>query len=684
MKNWKVILPSNTFFLFLFLFILCYTIIYFIFPKRSVYSFNDKEVIGIVTDYKLYGDTLSLTLKGKEKLKVFYKIKTKSEKEWLDENILYGIEIKASGVLDEALENVIPNTFNYKKYLYYEHIFFILKADELEFVNEPMVWYKIKNAIVKYIKKYKCHEYLKAFILGDTSNFDMTNLRANGISHLFAVSGMHFSFFLLFLSKFLKKSKVSHQILLNLILFFYAFLVSFSPSILRVYFIYCLDKINKNIGNVFNRRQIIFLAFFFLLLIDPFYLKNKAFQYTFLICFAFSYIKEENNYFKNLFKMSVISFLVSLPITAMNFYEVNFLSVFLNMFFVPYVSLILYPCCFLVLVCPFCVDIYQFLIGIFEYLNDFFSVISFGHIIVPKVSIFIWIIYEIILWGFLIHGRKRWLVYLFLIGMMVLYLPRISNKSFVYFLDVLQGDAAIFISPHQKEIFLIDTGGTIKYRKESWQEKIGATTTADTLVTFLHSLGIGKINTLVLTHGDADHLGNAIKILEGISVDFIVLNHNELNAAEENIVKKYPSKIKDNLESNFFGIEEYSFSKKNDENYSSLIYRITVGNYNFLMMGDAPKEVENKILNESISSDVIKIGHHGSKTSSGYAFLKKVNPSYAIISVAEENRYNHPSKETIETLEKLKISYYETSKYHTMLFKIDDDEMNFVTFLFNS
>ena len=117
---------------------------------------------------------------------------------------------------------------------------------------------------------------------------------------------------------------------------------------------------------------------------------------------------------------------------------------------------------------------------------------------------------------------------------------------------------------------------------------------------------------------------------------------------------------------------------------ASLVLKVNVLNFSFLMMGDAPKEREKMLMDESITSDVLKVGHHGSSTSSDPQFLKKVDPRYAILSVGLNNSYHHPSKETIENLQNLNIPYYETSKYKTIWFKISKNKMKIYTLKENS
>ena len=177
-----------------------------------------------------------------------------------------------------------------------------------------------------------------------------------------------------------------------------------------------------------------------------------------------------------------------------------------------------------------------------------------------------------------------------------------------------------------------------------------------------------------------DHLGNALTILEKMNVKHIIINKNKQNTMEKLIVEKYKDKIKEQLVSEEFLIKEFSSKNTKDENDASLIYQISLYQKSFFLSGDASQSVEKTLLSKNIKSDVLKLGHHGSKTSSALSFLEKVNPEYIVISVGENNRYGHPNEETIVSLKKLQLPYYMTMEYGTICFEIKKDKMSFFPF----
>ena len=170
-------------------------------------------------------------------------------------------------------------------------------------------------------------------------------------------------------------------------------------------------------------------------------------------------------------------------------------------------------------------------------------------------------------------------------------------------------------------------------------------------------------------HGDYDHMGDAINLVNNFKVEKVVFNCGEFNNLEKDLINvlnknkiPYYSCIKeldiDNDKLYFLQTKEYD----NENDNSNVIYTELNG-YKFMFMGDAGVEKEKDILDKyNISNiNVLKVGHHGSKTSSGESFINEINPKYSVISVGKNNKYGHPNKETLNVLENSKI------------YKTDDD-----------
>ena len=157
-----------------------------------------------------------------------------------------------------------------------------------------------------------------------------------------------------------------------------------------------------------------------------------------------------------------------------------------------------------------------------------------------------------------------------------------------------------------------------------------------------------------------DHVGYAKEIEKEIKFKRVLINNNSLNKYEKDIIKN-KKVIKNNYRGNDITITNLNSRVLTSENDSSLVLYVSSGGFKMLFMGDAPKEVEQDILKKyTLEVDYLKLGHHGSKTSSDYNFLKQLKPKYSIISAGRNNRYNHPSKETLETLKELNLKYFST------------------------
>ena len=186
-------------------------------------------------------------------------------------------------------------------------------------------------------------------------------------------------------------------------------------------------------------------------------------------------------------------------------------------------------------------------------------------------------------------------------------------------------------------------------------------------------------------HGDYDHMGEAINLVNNIKIDNVVFNCGPYNDLEQELIKvldkkkiKYYSCVKElNIDNNkLYFLNNNDYGNENDN--SNVIYTELNG-YKFMFMGDAGIEKEKDILEKyNISNiDVLKVGHHGSKTSSDKNFINEINPKYSIISVGKNNRYGHPNKEVLNNLNNSKI--YRTDQDGSIMFKIKNNKLEIET-----
>ena len=193
------------------------------------------------------------------------------------------------------------------------------------------------------------------------------------------------------------------------------------------------------------------------------------------------------------------------------------------------------------------------------------------------------------------------------------------------------------------------------------------------------------MHNCISPHGDYDHMGEAINLVENFKVEKVIFNCGEFNELERELIKVLDKKkipyyncIKElNIDDNklyFLNNKDYG----NENNNSSVIYT-KVNNYKFMFMGDASSTTEKEILDKYNlpDIDILKVGHHGSKTSSNKEFIDEINPKYSIISVGKNNRYGHPNKEVLNNLKDSKI--YRTDEYGSVMFTIKNNKLNIET-----
>ena len=246
-----------------------------------------------------------------------------------------------------------------------------------------------------------------------------------------------------------------------------------------------------------------------------------------------------------------------------------------------------------------------------------------------------------------------------------------NNKIKIHIIDVGQGDS-IFIELPNNKTMLIDAGESSKGRVVS---------------NYINTLSYSKINYLIGTHPHTDHIGGLAYIINNYNIENIYMPkaistsktyENLLNTISEKSLKIKTAKAgvniynNNNLKIDIIAPNSNSYSDLN--NYSAVI-KITYKNRSFLFMGDAETKSENEI-NSDISADVIKIGHHGSDTSSGESFVNKVNAKYVIITVGNNNKYNHPYKTIINRWKSIGATIYRTDLNGNIIITSDGDSID--------
>ena len=241
----------------------------------------------------------------------------------------------------------------------------------------------------------------------------------------------------------------------------------------------------------------------------------------------------------------------------------------------------------------------------------------------------------------------------------------------IKYFDVGQADA-ILIQDKDNNI-LVDAGNT---------------NDGPLLVDYFKSIGISRFSYVFGTHAHEDHIGGMADIIDNFDIDnFYMPNVMTTTKCFEDILDSLLNKeIRFQTPDNDYEFDVDDMHIKilyvgNDEknlNNSSIVFKLVYKNEEFLFTGDATTKVEKEIINKDIKADVLKVGHHGSKTSSSNSFINKVNPMYAIISVGKNNKYNLPSQSILDRLNSKNINIFQTSEDGTIIVKSNGNDIDII------
>ena len=637
----------------------------YVIKYKSVYQDKEYTLTGKVSKVVLNEGKVSFVLKAKENIQMFY---------YDDFNLNDGDKVTVDVVISTPSKNTVPNTFNYQKYLYNNGIYKVGTVNKIKIVNKNK---NILNNLKSMLsKRVSFNPYLKLFILGDKKGIQESYnyYKDIGVAHLLAISGMHVGVFVSIMRKILFfLSKKSQNFFISGVLLFYAFITGFTASILRVVVYFIINNINKDFDFKLPRIKVFLLSLYLLILINPFFITNVGFLYSFACFFTMIIINKylHKNYFKNLVIITFYMTLFTLPITVSLNYEINLMVFISNFLLIPFVSYILFPFALVTVLFNFLNPLFTFLTYIMEKVAYYLSLSNFTKIIIPKTSIVLIIVYYVLLIFFIYFNKKRYLVMLVSLIIFIKIIPFFNPNTNIIFLDVSQGDSMLYITKSQKKVYLFDTGG-IRNKNVS-----------DNTLTYLKSMGISKIDYLILTHGDFDHCGDAENVINKFKVKNVIFNNDGFKTIEKNIINILDKKRISYYQSKDVSLPNIKFLNYklfDNENDNSIITLINESGIKFLLMGDAGKNPENAIMSKYNLKNItfLKVGHHGSNTSSGKTFINYIKPIYSIISVGKKNRFGHPKEEVLDTLKNTKI--YRTDYNGSIQVLINKSKYKIITY----
>ncbi|HEL2046098.1 TPA: DNA internalization-related competence protein ComEC/Rec2 [Streptococcus suis] len=650
-----------------------------------------------VTTVQVIPDTIdingdSLSFRGRadgQNYQVFYKLTSQEEQTYF-QNLadLVQLEVEAEVSLPAGQRNF--KGFDYQAYLKTQGIYRTVKLTAIKKIVPVQSWNVFdwlstwrRQALV-YVKinfPAPMSHYMTGLLFGELdSDFDqMSDLYSSlGIIHLFALSGMQVGFFIdkfrwILLRLGLTKETVDKlQIPFSLV---YAGLTGFYVSVVR-------SLVQKILGNLGLRKLDNFaVTVFICLLILPRFLLTAGGVLTFTYAFLLTVFDFED--LGQVKKAAVESLSISLgilPVLMTYFYAFQPLSILLTFVFSFVFDVLLLPGLSVIFLLSPVVKM--------TWVNGFFIFMEKIIVWVADLGLRPWILgkpSELVLLLLLVslfllydfHRRKKWLLGLSLVLALLFFITKHPLENEVTVLDIGQGDS-IFLRDMRGRTVLIDVGGRVDFAaKEAWQERSRQANAERTLIPYLHSRGVDRIDSLVLTHTDTDHVGDVLEVAKQVQIGRIVVSPGSLTVPDFVATLKkinvpvHVVKVGDRLPIFDSYLEVlYPDGTGDGGNNDSIVLYGRLLETNFLFTGDLEQgELDLIETYPNLPVDVLKAGHHGSKGSSYPEFLDHIGAKIALVSAGENNRYKHPHQETLERFDSRNIQVYRTDQQGAIRFR---------------
>ncbi|MDN2976593.1 DNA internalization-related competence protein ComEC/Rec2 [Streptococcus suis] len=650
-----------------------------------------------VTTVQVIPDTIevngdSLSFRGRadgQTYQVFYKLTSQEEQTYFQKLTgLVQLEVEAEISLPAGQRNF--KGFDYQAYLKIQGIYRTVKITAIKKIVPVQSWNVFdwlsnwrRQALV-YVKTnfpVPMSHYMTGLLFGDLdSDFDqMSDLYSSlGIIHLFALSGMQVGFFIdkfrwILLRLGLTKETVDKlQIPFSLV---YASLTGFSVSVVR-------SLVQKILGNLGLRKLDNFaVTVFVCLLILPRFLLTAGGVLTFTYAFLLTVFDFED--LGQVKKAAVESLSISLgilPVLMTYFYAFQPLSILLTFAFSFVFDVLLLPGLSVIFLLSPIVKI--------TWVNGFFVFMEKIIVWVADLGLRPWILgkpSELVLLLLLVslfllydfHRRKKWLLGLSLVLALLFFITKHPLENEVTVVDIGQGDS-IFLRDMRGRTVLIDVGGRVDFAaKEAWQERSRQANAERTLIPYLHSRGVDRIDSLVLTHTDTDHVGDVLEVAKQVQIGRIVVSPGSLTVPDFVATLKkinvpvHVVKVGDRLPIFDSYLEVlYPDGTGDGGNNDSIVLYGRLLETNFLFTGDLEQgELDLIATYPNLPVDVLKAGHHGSKGSSYPEFLDHIGAKIALISAGKNNRYKHPHQETLDRFDSRNIQVYRTDQQGAIRFR---------------
>lgn len=629
-----------------------------------------------------------------------YKFKTEAEKTYFSELNLPAKKVTLTGSFKKT---AIPShlyAFDMEKYLKMYGASGVFESEEIVNIQQHETVlsrlakqrYKVKQHIERTFPQSLVTE-AQALLIGDRSGMDeaeATVYRRLGITHLFAISGLHVGLLTYMLRELLFRLMIRREMvdsLLIVLLPLYAVLAGGAPSVWRAVSVTVLLLVISLSGRKMRVDNALALSAIVFVMMEPFVLFQPGFQLSYIAAFSLilsgELLRKTTSAIGLSFVVTSISQLSLYPVLLYHFHELSISSFIVNILYVPLYAMVILPANLILLfLSALLLPVAEI---VFVFYEPFREMIRIGTYWIAHLPYQLWTpgkpgIYESV---FAVAGviyffvqyedgkvLRKCLPFAVIPALLIQLLPYTDGSLRVTFLDVGQGDGAVVELAYKRGVYVIDTGGTVGFGENSWKSPEKSFEVGRKIVVpYLKGRGITKIDKLILSHAHADHMEGADEVLEEIRVGEIHIAPGSAEAIEmvdllKMIAKKNVPVIemKDGIT---WQDEQTRFTYLGPQkgayvgNDSSLVLLMETTGPSFLFTGDMETEAERKFMQKYNNVDfgqvILKVGHHGSKTSSTEPFIASIKPELAIISAGRNNMYGHPHKEVLDTFEKFDV-----------------------------
>ncbi|MBR0428036.1 MAG: DNA internalization-related competence protein ComEC/Rec2 [Clostridia bacterium] len=714
--------------------------------SNTIVLYKNKQYEDFLSSLNMQEIQLKAKVISNEKINQFnktYIIISNNKKFYLNVNknakIQYGDYIQIKGTFSKPKERTNYKGFDYKEYLKSQGIYGTIKCKEVQIINKKkeffnQIFLKVKRLIQRDFEK-NISNVLLGTILGYTDEINENikeSFSKSNISHILAVSGMHIGYLIIFCTFIFDKifGKRLSFFLSILIVLFYVKIIGYSPSAIRAVIMAIMLLSSKLLYRKSDVWTNLSLSLLCILIYNPFSIKSigllLSYTATFGIVVYSKNIRFRNKIF-NAIGITISAMIFISPIMSICFNKISILSLIISFL----VGIIAGPIVFLGLIyivlgnflkLNLTKTIINLLVKKLLFLANIGSKIPLNqiHVVTPNLlEIFIFYILVFITFFFIsiykpkrkqnkvfnkrirnlinlakyefYQNKRRVLSFMLIIAIFANFIIFIPKNLKIFFIDVGQGDSCLIVTPNNKKI-LIDGGGSEIY-------DVGK----NVLVPYLLARRIKRIDYMMISHFDTDHVGGLLTVMEELKVDTAIVSKQAescenyekfIQIAKEKHIKVMVVgkgdrlKIERDLYFDILWPKKDNLISENDLNNNSIVCKFKYKDFSMLFTGDIEEIAEKQILQEykddldKLNSTILKVGHHGSKSSSIQEFIDSVKPRFALIGVGANNTFGHPNEGVIERLKSCDCKIYRTDKNGEICIEIDGrDRIKFKKFI---